>query len=113
MILAIDFDGTIASDNYPYIGHLRPGARQAMWEAKARGWTIIIWTCRCGRHLEEMKKFLEAAQLPYDVINEHAPENLARYNGDARKVFADVYVDDRGLGSWTWSDVLQKVRQCS
>ena len=110
-ILAVDFDGTIAHDNYPGIGPLRQGARRALWEAKARGWTIIIWTCRCGPYLDEMIEFLRSNHVPFDVINDHAPHNKARYNGDARKVFADIYIDDRAIGGWTWADVLQRVKE--
>ena len=31
----------------------------------------------------------------YDAVNENLPEIIERYGGDSRKIFADIYIDDR------------------
>lgn len=111
LIFAIDFDGTIVCDKYPCIGELVPQAAECIRELKRMGHTVIIWTCREGTDRERMVKFLDDHNIPYDRINEHAPEMIQRYGGDARKVYAHCYVDDRGIGNWTWTMVLEKARQ--
>jgi hydroxymethylpyrimidine pyrophosphatase-like HAD family hydrolase len=93
----IDFDGTIAYDAYPKIGGLIPGAKETMKQIKKLGGTIIIWTCRNNEAAIEARKFLEDNDIPFDYFNESIPEHINEYNGDTRKVFADCYIDDRGL----------------
>lgn len=33
--------------------------------------------------------------LKFDAINENLPEIIEYYGGESRKIFADVYIDDR------------------
>jgi hypothetical protein len=109
MIFCVDFDGTLVYDEYPEIGQLRPGARQVMWEAKARGHRIIIWTCRTGPDQVRMMQFLRDADIPFDVVNDHDPDMAARYGGDARKVFAHYYIDDHNVTGWSWAEIHQLI----
>jgi hypothetical protein len=98
MIIAIDFDGTIVADQYPHIGQLKPNAPEVIRQLKADGHYIIIWTCRTGHLMHQVHDFLTEQQIPFDRINKSNPENVAKYDGiDTRKVYADVYVDDKGL----------------
>ncbi len=110
MIFAIDFDGTIVTPEYPGIGIIRPGAARTIQEMKAHGHTVIIWTCREGRRLEEMKCFLRAAGIPFDRVNDHSLEMLRVFQNNPRKVYADVYIDDRNYGAWTWAEIFDFVR---
>lgn len=105
-VFAIDFDGTIVENAYPKIGPLVLDAYNTMWLMKDYGHTIIIWTCRYGQDLEDMKKFLQENDVPYDIINDHAPQYAEIYGGTARKVFADYYIDDRNIGKWSWDDIV-------
>jgi len=89
-IVAVDFDGTIVEDAFPQIGSLIPGAKKALVELAKAGKKIIIWTCRGGEDLEEMVDWLKANEIPFDAVN----ENIVDFT-TARKVYADIYIDDR------------------
>lgn len=104
-VFAVDFDGTIVKAEYPEIGDLIPGALETMQLMRARGHKIIIWTCRHGTHLEAVKAFLKANEVPYDYLNEHYPVFVQAHGYEPRKIFADYYIDDRNITPWTWKDV--------
>lgn len=92
MIYAVDFDGTLSIDGRPneqLIGFLR--ARQSM------GDTVILWTCREGRRLGEAAAFLVRNGLRPDYVNANAPQAIRMLGHDPRKVYADVYIDDKGM----------------
>lgn len=94
-IIAVDFDGTLVEDKYPLIG----GINQKVWDAVTRaqesGYKLILWTCRNGDQLQEAVKFCSNNGLHFDAINENIDEVKILYGGDTRKVFADMYIDDR------------------
>ena len=48
MILAVDFDGTIARSSFPDILGEQPYAGEVLRKLHERGHYIIIWTCRSG-----------------------------------------------------------------
>jgi hydroxymethylpyrimidine pyrophosphatase-like HAD family hydrolase len=104
--IAIDFDGTIAYDSFPEVGGFKPHAVRVMKKIKEYGGQIIIWTCRTGEDAEEVKRRLKAADVEYDTFNENLPESKERFPDDSRKVFADVYIDDRANFceeiDWLW-----------
>ncbi len=97
MIIAVDFDGTLAVTDYPKI--IRPIKEVIHFcrVERAMGHTLILWTCRHGKELEEAVEWCKEQGLTFDYINENPPERIAIY-GDCRKVYADVYLDDHNLG---------------
>lgn len=98
MIIAIDFDGTIVEDRFPEVGNMIPGAKEVINGFYQQGYTIIIWTSRSGIELARAVEWLAKNGIKYHRVNESCPENLKKYGGrDTRKVFADIYVDDKGL----------------
>lgn len=102
VIVAVDFDGTIVEHEYPYIGHLRKDAADTLrW---LHTWAhIIIWTCRSGDDLAEMREFLDNANIPYDSINENAPFSSFQ---PSPKIFYDLLIDDRNIGGiQPWSEI--------
>ncbi len=109
MIIAIDFDGTIVRDEYPRIGPPLPGAFESIRKLKRNGHKIIIWTCRYGKFLDEMIIFLKSNNVPFDTVNEHILEYKLLFGSDMRKVYADLYIDDRNVMPWSWEDVLRRV----
>ncbi len=103
MIIAIDFDGTIATpDCYPDIGEPNWPVIWKLRECHKAGDEIIVWTCRHGEHLERMKHWLESLQVPYDLINENDPERVTRFGADCRKLGADLYIDDKAVRPEEW-----------
>ena len=107
MIYAIDFDGTIVEDCFPEIGELKPEAEQFIEELQRCGDKWIIWTMRAGRYLNDAVDFLYKYDLIPDAINDNLPEVKAKWpeNPNPRKIFADVYIDDRNAGGVKWPDL--------
>lgn len=105
-IIAIDFDGTIVEDHFPHIGPVRADAKDVIRQLYSDGHYIIIWTCRTGSKMYEVKTFLKENFIPYHQINKSNPDNVEKYGIDTRKVYADVYVDDKGLIELpSWIDI--------
>ncbi|AZO96156.1 hypothetical protein [Halocella sp. SP3-1] len=97
-IIAVDFDGTIVKDEWPRIGEIKIDVmRRLEQEIKENDAYIIIWTCRAGKQLDEMQKWLDKYYLPYDRINANAPWILDEWKRDNRKIFAHEYWDDRAV----------------
>jgi len=100
MIIAIDFDGTISRGEYPAIDGEQPYAGEVIRKLHNDGHYIIIWTCRCGDQLLSAINWLLEHKIPFDRVNDHNPDNVAQYGEGGKKVFADVYIDDRNLGGF-------------
>ena len=59
----------------------------------------ILWTSRTGSALREAIEWCEDHDLHFDAINENLPEVIELTGGiDTRKVYADIYFDDRNRG---------------
>lgn len=101
-IIAIDFDGTIVKHNFPFIGDLIPEAKEVINALYNKGHTILIWTVRSITNdaVGKMKKFLDNNGVKYHNINENAEEilNDPAWENFSPKIYADLYIDDRGLG---------------
>lgn len=113
MIIAIDFDGTIVTDEYPEIGTLNPGAVEVIKKLKSEGYQLILWTCRTGLHLAKAVKFCAENGIRFDAINSNLRSEVVRYNGsDPRKVGAIVYIDDRGIAPLPdWDEIYRLIHK--
>lgn len=110
MIVAVDFDGTLTTGNYPEIGSPKPYAVEYMRRLKEDGHYIILWTCRKDKRLEEAINWLLDQGIPFDRVNAHEPKNLAMYGDDTRKVYAHCYVDDKQVGGLpTWPEIYEYI----
>lgn len=106
MIIAVDFDGTIARSNFPDIKGEMPYAGETLRRLHASGHYIILWTCRSGRQLLDAVNWLLEHNIPFDRINDHNPENIRLYGHGGNKVYAHCYVDDRNAGGFPgWPEV--------
>lgn len=103
-IIAVDFDGTLCRDCYPRIGEANEGLIRRLKELRSQGERLILWTCRTGVQLEEALFFCQARGLVFDAVNENLPEILEVFGGDSRKIFADLYIDDRCAAPWEMLD---------
>jgi len=98
--LAVDFDGTIAQ----YKGYAgrgvfldpNPGAADALRALKAKGWDIIVFTCRT--EVDDLRAYLDAHGIPHDAIN----VGLDKSFESSGKVYADIYLDDRAVTFRDW-----------
>jgi predicted mannosyl-3-phosphoglycerate phosphatase (HAD superfamily) len=109
MIIAIDFDGTIVEHKYPEIGELLPNAKEVINELYDLGYTIIIWTCRSNQNsssddLEKMVLFLKENGIKFNYVNKNEPFIW----GCKPKIYADIYIDDRGV---FWEPDWLKIRK--
>ena len=98
MIIAIDFDGVLVSDKFPEIGKPDWEMVSVVWRLGFTGHELILWTSRVEDRLEEAKQWCAEHDLKFVAVNANAPSNLAKYGTDPRKVYADVYIDDRACG---------------
>ena len=90
MIIAVDFDGTLCiknAPNMPLINRLKQEQR--------RGNIVILWTCREGDRLKDAVIFLRRIGFIPNYVNCNAAETIQKY-GDPRKIYADIYIDDKG-----------------
>lgn len=104
MIISVDFDGTLHFGSYPEIGLVDANAVACLKQLAADGHYIIINTCRMGEPLLEAVNWLLEQGIPFNRVNDNHPANTAKYNSNARKIYADIYIDDRqvgGLPSWS------------
>lgn len=94
-IAAVDFDGLLVENKFPEIGEIRQPIFDEVLRLQLRGWKIILWTCRTGKMLEDAYSFCVIHGLIPDAVNENIPEVKEYFGGDTRKVFANIYLDDR------------------
>jgi hypothetical protein len=112
MILAIDFDGTIARTNFPLIEGEMPGAGDTLRRLHDSGHYLIVWTCRSGENLLNAVNWLLAHHIPFDRINDHNPDNVRIHGSEGKKVYAHCYIDDRNLGGFPgWEEAEKIIRQ--
>ena len=97
LIIAIDFDGTIVTHEYPQIGKLAPYAKEVINELAAAGHKLFLWTMRDDRGkdmmLSEAMMFLEDEGINIHKFN-HSPAQFST----SPKQFAHIYIDDATLG---------------
>ena len=98
-IIAVDFDGTLCRNAYPRIGEPRVTMINFLKNAQRKNGPdackIILWTCRTGDLLSEAVEWCKTMGLKLDAVNENLPEIVEEFGGDSRKIYADVYIDDR------------------
>lgn len=96
-MIAVDFDGTLVTDEYPKIGKIKEETWVKVEKARAKGAKIILWTCRNGKALEDAVEFCRDHGLEFDSVNENIKEVQKMFGGDTRKVYANEYWDDRAV----------------
>jgi len=102
--IAIDFDGVIVStNNFPKIGKIKEGAKEALKRLKDDGWTIIIYSARINsvndieKQIVEIKDCLIKNNILYDYIS------------IGEKPIANIYIDDRAIRFKDWKSTLEMV----
>lgn len=113
MIIAVDFDGTIVRSNFPAIVGEQPYAGEVLRALHAQGHKIIIWTCRTGDQLLEAINWLLEHDIPFTRVNDHDPENVEKYGGEAgKKIYAHCYIDDKNIGGFPgWRQCQEMIQQ--
>lgn len=100
LIIAVDFDGTIAEHRFPDIGNEVPGAFKWMKKWKEAGAKLILWTMRsdsqaCGDVLSDAVAFCRQNGVEFFGENENPDQSSWT---ESPKAYAHVYVDDAAFG---------------
>lgn len=98
MVIAVDFDGTIVTHEYPKIGREIPFAIDTLKRLQQEGHhQLILWTVREGELLNEAIEFCRTRGLEFYAVNSNYPEG-EKIENQPRKVNAELFIDDRNLG---------------
>lgn len=99
MIAAIDFDGTLCEFKYPDIGEPNEALIQYLIHTKSQGTKLILWTCRSGQELTNAVEWCKERGLEFDAVNANLLDITEKmgFKDDSRKIFADLYVDDKAM----------------
>ena len=94
MVIAIDFDGTCVTNDYPYIGK-GIGAVPVLKRIVEKGHRIILYTMRDNERLKDAEQWFESNNIPlWGVNNNPAQERWS----SSHKIYAHLYIDDAALG---------------
>lgn len=94
--MAVDFDGTVVKHEYPEIGEEVPHAVEVLKRLNENGVRIIVWTMRCGEHLDvDAKQWFQEREIKVWAYNENPQQ---RNRTTSPKCFAHAYIDDAAIG---------------
>lgn len=93
-IIAIDFDGTCVSHEYPEVG-IEIGATPVIKALAARGDRIILFTMRSGKELADAVQWFKDRELPLFGVNENPEQHTWT---TSPKPYAHIYIDDAAIG---------------
>lgn len=109
--IAVDFDGTLCKEAYPYVGKrllIHKLVAKYIRYKKKKGYTIILNTLRDhNNHIygsDLLKQAIEACKrwnVPIDLVNDNLESATEKW-GYSRKIGADLYIDDRNIGFIGW-----------
>lgn len=105
MIIAVDFDGTIAEHEFPDIGAPVPGAFDWMRKWQETGAKLILWTMRSdgrdgegkenGPVLTQAVEFCRTNGVEFWGVNGNPSQGSWT---QSPKAYAHLYVDDAAFG---------------
>ncbi|MBQ8273428.1 MAG: hypothetical protein IJZ11_02715 [Bacteroidaceae bacterium] len=113
MIIAVDFDGTIVTHEYPKIGKEIPFAVQTLKMLANEGHQLILWSVREGQLLEEALDWCRKRGLEFYAANKDFPEeDRTKNNHFSRKLKADLWIDDRNVGGLPdWGTIYRIIKE--
>ncbi|WP_461255440.1 hypothetical protein [Treponema sp. R80B11-R83G3] len=94
MKIAIDFDGTCVTHEYPEIGK-DIGAVRVLKKLVAANHLLILNTMRSGVELQEAVNWFKENDIPLYGVNQDPEQKKWT---QSPKVHADLYIDDAALG---------------
>lgn len=92
-IIAIDFDGTIVTHEYPNIGNPVPLAKEVIQMLISNGHKCFLWTMRDKQTLNDAIQYCKDNNIDMSGYN-YSPVQFS----DSPKQYAHVYIDDTALG---------------
>lgn len=95
LIIAVDFDGTVVTHDYPRVGKTVPGAIPVLKRLTRAGHLLILFTMRSGMELHYAIEWFKANEIPLYGI-QFNPQQASWTSSN--KCYANVYIDDAALG---------------
>ena len=95
MIIAVDFDGTCVTHEYPNVGR-DIGAAPVLAKLVAKGHQLILWTMRSGPELADAERWFADRGIPLLGVNENPSQK--EWTGSP-KAYAQLYIDDAAFGA--------------
>lgn len=112
MNIAVDFDGTIVTHEYPNIGKELPFAVETLRQLQRDGHKIILWSVREGQLLEDAIEWCRARGLEFYASNKDYPEETRQDKHYSRKLKAELFIDDRNLGGLPdWGTIYRMINE--
>ena len=94
MIIAVDFDGTCVTHEYPAVGR-DIGAQDVLRKLVRRGDKLILWTMRSGKELDDAVQWFADNDIPLYGIQVNPEQSQWT---KSPKAYAQIYIDDAALG---------------
>ena len=99
MKIAVDFDGTIVTHEYPAIGEEIPFATETLRQLTAEGHQLILWSVREGETLDEAVEWCRQRGVEFWAVNRDYPEETV-----------DLFIDDRNVGGLPdWGQIYRMI----
>lgn len=113
MTIAVDFDGTIVTHEYPAIGVERPFAIDTLKMLIRDQHKLILWSVREGKLLDEAVKWCRERGVEFYAVNRDYPEETITNNPHfSRKLKVDLFIDDRNVGGLPdWGTIYRMVSE--
>ena len=112
MNIAVDFDGTIVTHEYPNIGKELPFAVETLRQLQRDGHKIILWSVREGQLLEDAIEWCRARGLEFYASNKDYPEETRQDKHYSHKLKAELFIDDRNLGGLPdWGTIYRMINE--
>jgi hypothetical protein len=103
MIIAIDFDGTCVTHEYPKVGQ-DIGAAPVLKKLADKGHKLMLWTMRGTKPhtdgtdtLGDAVKWFADNEIPLWGVNENPVQQASGWS-NSHKQHAELYIDDAALG---------------
>ena len=94
IVIAVDFDGTCVTHDYPYMGS-DVGAVPVLRELADAGYRLVLSTMRSGKLEKEAVAWFKSNNIPLYGVNTNPDQKSWT---SSPKVYADLYIDDAALG---------------
>lgn len=95
MEIAIDFDGTCVTHEYPEIGQ-DIGAIPILRKLVDSGHDLILYTMRSGKQLDEARDWFKANDIKLFGVQYNPAQTIWT---SSNKCYAQMYIDDAALGA--------------
>lgn len=106
MYIAVDFDGTCVTHEYPRVGR-DIGAVPVLKKLVDAGHKLILNTMRSGKELADAIRWFIDNNIPLFGINENPTQKSWTASP---KVYAHIYIDDAALGCPLTTDTFPFVK---